>query len=433
MKRSRSAMRFIRVLAANASASWPQPCSITSSGSDSERAAPPGMYSRKRRAPAAPTATPVSHAPRPCPVAALVGRVCCSAFVAGRSDCFNARVPARIDRRVIVPSVRCSDWAQERREILFAIGAPGLGHKRRRHAGVAMRGMLICREGEMNTGTLLRGLVVASAALWLPALAQQAQTSKWVNLRAGPARDYPLVMQLPPATPVGVQGCISDFSWCDVITPDNVRGWIYAANLLYPYQSSAVPLLSYGPVIGVPIITFSIGPYWGRYYRDRPWYGEEPRWARRPPPHRVRPPGPPPIYAPPPRSGIRPPGPPHGERPPGVRPPGERPSPGVRPPGERPTPGVRPPGERPPGVRPPEQRPTPGGPGARPPEGPGARPPGARPPQPAPGARPPEQRPAPGARPPEQRPGGAESGGGRARAGGQGGLERRGGDRPEQR
>ena len=58
-------------------------------------------------------------------------------------------------------------------------------------------------------------LLAAAALLWpLIAAAQQAQTAKWVHVRAGPAREYPLVLQLPPAAPVSVQGCLSDFSWC---------------------------------------------------------------------------------------------------------------------------------------------------------------------------------------------------------------------------
>ena len=42
MKRSRAAMAFIRVLAAKLSASWPQPCSITSNGSASPACDPGG-------------------------------------------------------------------------------------------------------------------------------------------------------------------------------------------------------------------------------------------------------------------------------------------------------------------------------------------------------------------------------------------------------
>ncbi|WP_090536331.1 SH3 domain-containing protein [Paraburkholderia sartisoli] len=144
----------------------------------------------------------------------------------------------------------------------------------------------------------------AAALLMLPGASYgqpaQAYTNSPVNLYAGPSQEYPVVSQLPGSVPVQVMGCVSGYSWCDVEV-SNVRGWVYGANLSYPYQGSSVPIMTYGPTIGFPIVTFSIGTYWGRYYRDRPWYHDEPRWERRPPP------------PPPPRG--RPPG--HGGPPPG--------------------------------------------------------------------------------------------------------------------
>ena len=50
----------------------------------------------------------------------------------------------------------------------------------------------------------------------------------------------------------------------------------------YPYQSSVVPIYSYGPALGLPIITFSIGSYWDNYYRGRPFYGNRNYWYHRP-------------------------------------------------------------------------------------------------------------------------------------------------------
>ncbi|MFC6313821.1 SH3 domain-containing protein, partial [Paraburkholderia dipogonis] len=166
---------------------------------------------------------------------------------------------------------------------------------------------------------LVRCLYAAAGVLALPAVAcaqSQAYTNTTVNVRAGPAPDYPVVTQLPGGVPLSVMGCISNYQWCDVAAP-NLRGWVYAGSLSYPYQGANVPVMNYGMVIGLPIVTFSIGAYWGDYYRGRPWYGQQSRWAHHPPP-------------PPPRPGAgRPPG--HdGGRPPGGRPPGHD---GGRPPG----------------------------------------------------------------------------------------------------
>jgi len=210
-----------------------------------------------------------------------------------------------------------------------------------------------------------------SAALLAPlaVTAQQAQTTKWVHVRAGPAREYPLVLQLPPATPVAVQGCLSDYSWCDVISPDNSRGWVYGGNLVYPYQNGNVTIIQSGPNIGLPVVTFILGAYWGSYYTQRSWYGDWPRWDSWNHQHfrpGVRPP------PPPHRPDFRPPRPPGGG---GMRPP---PSPPTRPPGVRPPPPPRPPD----GARPPPPPRPPGG--SRPPPPP--RPPDTRP-APRPGGR----------------------------------------------
>jgi uncharacterized protein YraI len=129
---------------------------------------------------------------------------------------------------------------------------------------------------------LLRSLALAGlVAVPLGAAAQSAYTTTAVNMRAGPDPTYPLVTRLVPGTPVTVGGCLQSYTWCDVYT-GNVRGWVYASYLSYAYQSSAVPIYSYGPALGLPIITFSIGSYWDNYYRGRPFYGNRNYWYNRP-------------------------------------------------------------------------------------------------------------------------------------------------------
>ncbi|MGF6238946.1 uncharacterized protein YraI [Paraburkholderia sp. GAS38] len=180
---------------------------------------------------------------------------------------------------------------------------------------------------------MISGLLAGAAGLLtLPGVAfaqTQAYTNSPVNLYAGPADDYPAVSQLPGGVPVTVMGCVSGYTWCDVALPD-LRGWVYAGNLSYPYQGNNVPILNYGTVIGLPVVTFSIGAYWGSYYRGRPWYNNQEHWAHHPPPPPGRG-GPPPGHGgPPPEHGGPPPG--HGGPPPGV---GGPPPGGGRPPEER--------------------------------------------------------------------------------------------------
>jgi uncharacterized protein YraI len=236
------------------------------------------------------------------------------------------------------------------------------------------------------------GLVLSLPAA---ALAQDAYTTAAVNLRAGPDADYPLVRWVPEGTAVEVHGCLGDYRWCDVEVYGD-RGWMHANYLVYPYQNNRVPIVTYGAVIGVPIVGFSID-YWDHYYSRRPWYGDRHRWVHRhrpeffPPQHR------PPQYRPP---QYYPPG----NRPPEFRPPPQT-RPSYRPPDVRPTPR--------PDYRPPNVHTRPSQPGFRPPEV--SRPPTARPPSPPPSARPapppPSNRPQPGRDPRGLRDNSGERGG----------------------
>lgn len=204
----------------------------------------------------------------------------------------------------------------------------------------------------------------AAAVLAVPALAsaqQTAFTSALLNLRAGPSPDFPVVAVLQPGVAVAVQGCTTGYSWCDVVVDGNVRGWAFAQYLTYPNGPQYVPFSSAAISIGVPLVAFSLGAYWGNYYADRPWYGRPPPgWGHPPPPRPPRPPG------------VRPPypgGPGHHPGGPGMGGPGRPPGHG-RPEGP---PEVRPPGHGGPGS-PPQVRPPQGG-GGHQGGGPG-RPPG---------------------------------------------------------
>ncbi|MDE2395650.1 MAG: SH3 domain-containing protein [Burkholderiales bacterium] len=132
---------------------------------------------------------------------------------------------------------------------------------------------------------------VGAALLALPPAAPAqvpawpAYTARSVNLRAGPAREYPVVAVLPPQYPVQVLGCTPDYRWCDTLA-GTLRGWLYGGNLDYVDQGMAAPILQDGAQLGIAIIGFTLGDYWGRYYHDRPFYRDRDRdrWARRPPP-----------------------------------------------------------------------------------------------------------------------------------------------------
>ncbi|MFO1395548.1 MAG: SH3 domain-containing protein [Burkholderiales bacterium] len=217
-----------------------------------------------------------------------------------------------------------------------------------------------------------RGVVaVAAFGIASGAAAQVAFTTQATNMRAGPDREFPLVAWIAPNTPVQVFGCVNGWRWCDVQWGPN-RGWVYAGFLSYTWNNQPTIILQGGPVLGLPLVTWSIGPYWDSYYRNRPWWGNRAYWYNRPPPHR------PPAYVPPPNR------PPHYQPAP-TQPP--RPGPGYRPPPSGGSPGRRPPESgRPPnqggGGRPPDagRPPNQGGGGGGHPPGGGNRPPPSRPP-----------------------------------------------------
>ena len=203
----------------------------------------------------------------------------------------------------------------------------------------------------MNRAHLL--LLGIGFGLVLPSVspAETAYTTKTVSLRAGPSRDYELVARIPSGEPVEVNGCVEDWTWCDV-TLGFDRGWVYSGNLEYPYRGRRVVILDNGPIVGFPIVTFSVGPYWDTYYRGRPWYSRRSYWSHRSPPaHWIGPPE---------------------SRSPGFRPQQARPSRSVvvRPEVVRPRPEpARPHVVRPEVVRPQPVRPAP----AKPPDKPRAR------------------------------------------------------------
>ena len=116
---------------------------------------------------------------------------------------------------------------------------------------------------------LMMGSTVASALT--------AKTSESTKLRAGPAFDFPVVDRLPDGVKVNVHGCVRAYAWCDISWRD-ARGWVPGEELVYLYRERYVPIVEYGPRIGLSIVVFSFDDYWDRHYRGRPWYGERTRW-----------------------------------------------------------------------------------------------------------------------------------------------------------
>ena len=74
-----------------------------------------------------------------------------------------------------------------------------------------------------------------------------------------------MIAVLPGGFEVAVQGCLADYTWCDVIAGYD-RGWIYGGIINYPYQNQWEPLLTWGPVIGIGTIGFAFDDYLHRQH-----------------------------------------------------------------------------------------------------------------------------------------------------------------------
>lgn len=257
----------------------------------------------------------------------------------------------------------------------------------------------------MRLSGVLKSTGIAIAAMLFAFQAEAAPVAAYattnVNLRAGPSTSYPAITVVPAGAGITNNGCLADYSWCDVSFA-NYRGWLAARYMQVAYQGSRqvlTPGIAFAT--GIAVTAFSEA-YWNNYYRGYPWYNQ---WRRYPPPPPPRPYAPPPGWHPPGSWG----GPPPGWRPPpGYRPSWGPPPPyhGGPPPGPPPGHGGPPPGHG--GPPPGHGGPPPGGP----PPGHGGPPPGHGGPPPAqmhgradcmpgrPGCGPFEGRPGPDRRPP---------------------------------
>ncbi|MBP8266713.1 MAG: SH3 domain-containing protein, partial [Zoogloea sp.] len=120
--------------------------------------------------------------------------------------------------------------------------------------------------------SLKTAALAGATALLLPvaAQAQQIYINTPVQLFAGPDTSYPVVAMLYPGLDVRVIGCLPSYEWCDILLSDGMRGWVFGESLSYPWRGNPLPVPQYGTTIGIPLITFSIGEYWGNHYRHQP-------------------------------------------------------------------------------------------------------------------------------------------------------------------
>ncbi|SIR16344.1 Uncharacterized conserved protein YraI [Rhizobium sp. RU20A] len=127
--------------------------------------------------------------------------------------------------------------------------------------------------------SFLRGAALAVSFL-LPAVAQAAEgfATANVNLRSGPSTSYPAVAVIPAGQTIEIYGCLNSTAWCDVEV-GRWRGWVAARYIRTTYRNNRVILEPrYYRPLGIPTVTFEIGTYWDRYYRNRDFYRQRDRF-----------------------------------------------------------------------------------------------------------------------------------------------------------
>lgn len=139
------------------------------------------------------------------------------------------------------------------------------------------------RHSETQVKKILFGAMALAAGL-SPALAEAAEgyATANVNMRSGPSTAYPAVTVIPVGAPIEIHGCLADVPWCDVSFIGG-RGWVAGRYVQTVYQQNRVYLEPrYYRPLGIPTVTFSVGTYWDRYYRNRDFYRDRHRWDRGP-------------------------------------------------------------------------------------------------------------------------------------------------------
>ena len=121
------------------------------------------------------------------------------------------------------------------------------------------------------------GAAIAAALPGIAAAATAYSTAN-VNMRSGPSTRYPAVIVIPAGARVNIQGCMQTANWCDVAYA-GYRGWVSGRYLQTTYSQRRIYVEpEYYRPLGIPTVTFSIGNYWDRHYRDRDFYRDRDDW-----------------------------------------------------------------------------------------------------------------------------------------------------------
>lgn len=127
--------------------------------------------------------------------------------------------------------------------------------------------------------TITAAAIALGAAVLVsaPASAVPGYATDRLEVKAGPDYDYPTVAYARSGMRLEINGCLRDWSWCDVTTRRG-RGWVIGDDIVAERNGRRVV---YGMPWGVPTVTFTVGNYWDNHYRGRGFYRDRDNWDRR--------------------------------------------------------------------------------------------------------------------------------------------------------
>lgn len=130
----------------------------------------------------------------------------------------------------------------------------------------------------MLKNTLAAAAVVLGASVMLaaPASAIPGYATPRLEIKAGPDDDYPTVATVRYDSPLEINGCLRNWSWCDVTTRRG-RGWVQGRDIQAQRDGRRV---EYGAPWGVPQFQFNFDTYWDKNYRGQQFYRQRDRWEQ---------------------------------------------------------------------------------------------------------------------------------------------------------
>lgn len=145
----------------------------------------------------------------------------------------------------------------------------------------ALRPLIETNIGEIDMlkKTLVASVLALGASIMVaaPASAVPGYAVDRLDVKAGPDYDYPTVAYARSGTRIEINGCLRDWSWCDVTTQRG-RGWVLGEDVQAERQGRR---LAYGSPWGVSTLTFNVGNYWDSNYKGRGFYRDRDNWNRR--------------------------------------------------------------------------------------------------------------------------------------------------------